>query len=42
LIMKKKVVGVKGFEPSASSSRTKHANQTALHPEKGGIISEQS
>ena len=27
-------VGVSGFEPPTSSSRTKRANRTALHPEK--------
>ncbi len=27
-------VGVKGFEPSTSNSRSWHANRTALHPEK--------
>ena len=28
-------VGVRGFEPPTSSSRTTHANRTALHPEVG-------
>jgi hypothetical protein len=28
-------VGVRGFEPPASSSRTTRANRTALHPEVG-------
>jgi hypothetical protein len=27
-------VGVRGFEPPASSSRTTRANRAALHPEK--------
>ena len=30
------LVGVRGFEPPASSSRTKRASQAALHPEKVG------
>ena len=29
-------VGVRGFEPPTSSSRTKRASQAALHPEKVG------
>ncbi len=28
-------VGVRGFEPPASSSRTTRANRAALHPEVG-------
>ena len=28
-------VGVSGFEPPASSSRTTRANRAALHPEAG-------
>ncbi len=30
-------VGVRGFEPPTSSSRTTRANRTALHPEAGQI-----
>jgi predicted TIM-barrel enzyme len=31
---KTEMVGVRGFEPPASSSRTKRANRAALHPDK--------
>ena len=31
-------VGVRGFEPPTSSSRTTRANRTALHPEKLSIL----
>ena len=32
-------VGVRGFEPPTSSSRTTRANRAALHPEIGGEFS---
>ncbi len=32
------LVGMAGFEPATSSSRTKRANRAALHPEKNYMV----